>query len=181
MTAGTAAELRDADARDRTRDHEALDLRRALEDRVDLRVPVPLLHRVLTHVAVAAEDLNRLLGDPHRDLTGLELAHRALTGGELLAVVAHPARAVHEEPGRVDLHLHVGELERDALVLDDRPAERLALLGVLERVLVGGPGDAERLRAHQRPAGLERAHRRLHPARLALLRTGDAGVELLLP
>src|SRR5205085_5052741 len=135
---------------------------------------------VLTRVAVAAEDLDRLFGRADRDFAGLELAHRPLARLERLLRRGHPARAPDEEPSRVDLHLHVRELESDALVLDDRPAERLALLGVLERVLVGGPRDAERLRAHQRPAGLERAHRRLHPAGLTLLRTGDAGVELLL-
>src|SRR5215210_3840276 len=35
--------LRDLDARDRARDHEPLDLGGALEDRVDLGVPVPAL------------------------------------------------------------------------------------------------------------------------------------------
>ena len=47
-------------ARDAAGDHEALDLGGAFEDRVDLRVAVPALDGVLAHVAVAAEDLDRL-------------------------------------------------------------------------------------------------------------------------
>src|SRR5690242_2142034 len=152
----------DVHARDGAGDDQALDLRGAFEDRVDLRVAVPPLDRELADVAVAAEDLDRLLGGPYRDLTGLELAHRALAGLERLAVARHPARAPHEHARRVDLHAHVGELERDPLLLDDRRAERDARLRVVERVLVGRARDAERLRADQRAAGFERAHRRLH-------------------
>src|SRR5215469_1404142 len=43
-------------------DDEALDLRRALEDREDLRVPVPSLDREVPGVPVAAEDLDGLFG-----------------------------------------------------------------------------------------------------------------------
>src|SRR5664280_1367005 len=71
-------------------DDQALDLGRALEDGVDLRVTVPPLHRVLADVAVAAHDLDGLLGHVHRGLTGKELGHRTLTCGELLALAGHP-------------------------------------------------------------------------------------------
>ena len=141
---------------------------------------MPLLDREVADVAVATEDLDGLLGDPDRDLARLELAHRALAVLELLLRRAHPRRPPHEQPGGVDLHLHVGELERDALVLDDLAAERLALLGVFEGELVRGAGDAERLRAHDRPGRLERAHRRLHLRALALTRPGESALELLL-
>src|SRR5438093_1016694 len=59
------------------RDHDALDLGGPLEDRVDLGVPVPLLHREVLDVAVAAEDLDGLLGHRHRGLARLQLRHRA--------------------------------------------------------------------------------------------------------
>src|SRR3712207_6919229 len=55
-----------------------LSLHDALPICVDLRVAVPLLDRVVLHVAVAAEDLDRLVGDLHGDLAGLQLRHRAL-------------------------------------------------------------------------------------------------------
>ena len=71
-------ELLDAQAGDRSGDHQLLDLAGAFEDRVDLRVAVPALDRVLTGVAVAAEDLDRVLGDTHGHFAGLVLAHRAL-------------------------------------------------------------------------------------------------------
>src|SRR3954466_860627 len=73
-----ALRLLDLHPADRAGDHEALDLGGALEDRVDLGVAVHALDRVLTRVAVAAEDLDRALGRPHRHLAGLELAHAAL-------------------------------------------------------------------------------------------------------
>ena len=75
---------------------------------------------------------------------------------------------MHEQAGGVDLGGHVGEHERDRLVHDDRLAERLALLGVVERVLVGGPGDADGLGADRRAGGLEGRHGRLLAARLVL-------------
>src|SRR5918996_3981141 len=62
---------------ERARDDQPLDLARALEQRVDLRVPVPLLDGEVLDVAVPAEYLDRLFGHAHGDLTGLELAHRA--------------------------------------------------------------------------------------------------------
>src|SRR4051812_1765839 len=84
-------------ARDASGDDEALDLGRAFEDRVDLRVAVPALDRVLAHVAVAAEDLDGLVGDLHRGLTRLELAHGTFAVLERLAVRAHPRGSPHEQ------------------------------------------------------------------------------------
>src|SRR6266542_2798999 len=71
-------------------DHDPLDLRGALEDRVDLGVPVPLLHREVLDVAVASQDLHGLLGDPHRHLARLELRHGPL--GPLEVTVASQPR-----------------------------------------------------------------------------------------
>src|SRR3954468_16722911 len=170
----------DVHARDRPRDDQLLDLGRALEDVVDLRVAVHPLDRELAGVAVAAEDLHGPLGGPDGDLAGLELAHRALGVLELVAVAAHPRSAPDEQAGGIDLELHVGQREGDRLVLDDLLAELLALLGVVERELVGGAGDAERLGADRRPAGLEGLHGRLRAALLALADAGEALVELLL-
>jgi hypothetical protein len=54
-----------------------------------------------------------------------------------------------EQAGWRRSRCHVGELEGDRLVHDDRLAEGVALLGVLEGVLVGGAGHTERLGAHR--------------------------------
>src|SRR5665213_3380065 len=45
--------LEDVDAGDGPGDDQPLDLRGAFEDRVDLRITVPALHRVLADIAVA--------------------------------------------------------------------------------------------------------------------------------
>src|SRR4051794_25445805 len=146
---------------DRAGDDELLDLGRSLEDVVDLRVAVHALHRELPRVAVAAQDLHGALRRPHGNLARLELAHRALGVLELVGVAAHPGGAPDQQPGGVDLELHVGQREGDRLVLDDLAAELLALLGVVECELVRGAGDAERLGANGRAAGLEGLHRGL--------------------
>src|SRR5207302_6731675 len=58
--------------------------------------------------------------------------------------------------------------------------ELLALLGVVEGVLVRGPGDADGLGADRGTRGLERRHGRLHLGPLALAGPGQALVELVL-
>src|SRR6266498_85744 len=130
---------------DRPGDHEALDLGRALEDRVDLRVAMHPLDRVLARVSVAAEDLHRPLRRPDGHLAGLQLGHRSLGVLEVLAGAPHPGGPPDEEARRIDLHLHVGEHEPDRLVLDNGPAELNPLLRVIQGVLVRCPGDAHRL------------------------------------
>src|SRR3546814_14602555 len=71
-------------------------------------------------------------------------------------LVGEPCGPPHEQAGGVDLCLHVGEHEADRLVHDDRLAEGLALLGVLQRVLVGSPGDAHGHGGHGRAGSEER-------------------------
>src|SRR3569833_3042997 len=165
---------------DRAADDQALDLRRALEDGEDLAVPVPALLRVLAGVAVAAQDLDGLLRDLHRRLARVQLGHRAFRVVEVLAVAGHPRGAPDQEPGRVDRGLHVGQFEGDRLEVADLAAELVAVAGVVPCVLVGGAGDADRHRAHDRAGRLERAHRRLAGRALALADAGEALVQLLL-
>ena len=85
---------------DRAGDDQALDLRGALEDRVDLRVAVHALDRELAGVAVAAEDLDRPLGRPDGDLAGLQLRHRALGVLEGLAGCGPSRRRARRAGGR---------------------------------------------------------------------------------
>src|SRR3569832_2273389 len=94
---------------DRPRDHEPLDLARALVDLGDLRVPVVALDRELLGVAVAAEDLDRLGRLAAGDLRREELGLRALLGMRA-APLLEPGRAEDEQPGGVDLGRHGGEL-----------------------------------------------------------------------
>ena len=64
----------------------------------------------------------------------------------------------HELPGRGELGGHVGQVVADRLVLPDRLAEALALLRVAQRVLEGGPGDAERPGGDLDAADLQALH-----------------------
>src|SRR5207253_1870951 len=144
------------EAEDRARDHEALDLARALVDLRDLRVAVIALDRELFRVAVAAEDLDRLGGLPARRLRGEELRLRALLAVRQ-ALLAAPGGPVDEQACRVDLCRHVRELPLDRLEVGDPPAE----LTALERVPAGDVerGDAARAgRVGVRPR--ERENRR---------------------
>src|SRR5712691_11796132 len=166
---------------DRSRDDEPLDLARALEEGVDLGVAVPLLDREVPYVAVAAADLDRLLGDLDRDLTGLQLRHRALGLLALTTAAALPQRPPDARPRGLDLGRHVGEHERDRLVLDQRPAELLALLRVLERELERRASDAERLRTHDRSRQLERLQLDRRARVRARPRTGQLRLELFHP
>src|SRR4029077_15447676 len=62
----------------------------------------------------------------------------------------------------------------------DRPAELLALLGVVEGVLVRRARDADGLGTNRGPGGLERRHGGLAAGGLAFPRPSETLVELLL-
>src|ERR1039457_3354288 len=89
-------------------DDHPLNFARALKNREDLRVPVPALHRVLAGVPVAAEDLDRLLGDPDRRLPRDELGYRALGALERLAGPRHRGRPPGQQPRRGPRRGHGG-------------------------------------------------------------------------
>src|SRR3954447_2549275 len=69
-------------------DHHALDLVRALEDLHDLHLAHVALDREVRRVAVAAEHLHGIDGDPHRRVRGEELRHRRLCRVGLAGVAA---------------------------------------------------------------------------------------------
>src|SRR3954447_11057305 len=138
-------------------DDHALDLARALADQQQRRVAVDALDLVLLGVAVAAVDAQGLLGAEAAGLRGEELGHARLEV-RALAGVLHARGADGEHPRGLELGGHVGELELDHLVLGDRLAERLALLGVLDRQLEGALGQADAAGGDVDAADLERVH-----------------------
>src|SRR5436305_1933814 len=123
-------------------DHHALDLGRALADQEQRSVAVEALDLVLLRVAVAAVDAERVLHDLLAGLRGEQLRHAGLEVGALAGVL-QPRGLAGEEACRLHLGGHVRELELDRLVLRDRLAEGLALLGVAQRELEGALGDAD--------------------------------------
>ena len=98
---------------------------------------------------------------------------------ELAAVAPLPQGAPDEGTRCLYLGRHVGEHERDRLVLDQRATELLALLGVLQGELERRPGDAQRLRAHDRPRKLERLQGDRGPRAFAFASPGQLGLELV--
>src|SRR2546423_1203161 len=109
-------------------DHEPLDLVRALVDLRDLRVAHHPLDGVLLDVAVAAEDLDCVGRDLHRDVGAEELCHRRDLRklGSVGALVDQLPALVEEAARGVALRLHVGQHRRDQLVLGDPLALPLA-------------------------------------------------------
>src|SRR6185437_4978630 len=143
-------------------DHHALDLGRPLADQQQRRVAIDALDLVLLGVAVATVDAQALLGAEAARLRGEQLRHAGLHV-RALAGVLHRCGTAHEQPRGVDLGGHVGELELDRLVLGDRLAERLALLGVFHGQLERALGEPHAARRDVDPAEVERVHH-LHEA-----------------
>src|SRR3954453_4176099 len=96
-------------------------------DAVEADVAVGALDLVLLHVAVAAEDLDALVGDLAGDARGEELRHRDLPH-RVLAVAEAPGGRVGELLRRFGLRRHLGELVADRLELADRAPEGFLLL-----------------------------------------------------
>src|SRR5213080_1339242 len=140
-----------------SRDHQTLDLVGTLADDHEGRLAVVALDGELLHVAVAAEDAHRLERDLLAGLGGEELGHARLDV-HALAAVLHRGGLPGQEPGRLDLGRHVGELQLDRLVLADRLAERPSLLGIADGVLEGRLGDADGACGDVDASHLEPAH-----------------------
>src|SRR5207247_244229 len=60
------------------RNHDALDLGRPFPYLKDLRIPHPLLHGLVLHVAGPSEDLDGVRGDFHRDVRREQFRHARL-------------------------------------------------------------------------------------------------------
>src|SRR5262249_42965584 len=98
----------------RARDDQALDVGRALVDLGDARVAEQALDDEVVGVARAAVDLQALVGAVVRRARREELRLRRLLRARL-AAVAQPGRAAHEQPRRLELRRHVGELPLNGL------------------------------------------------------------------
>src|SRR6478735_11903432 len=121
----------------------------AAADGVDLDLAVDALDLDAAHEAGAAENLHGLGGAERHGLGRLVLHHADL-GHRALALPEPPRQHFqHRLRGR-DLLRHVDQLVTDHLVLRDRFAKGLALLGVVDGVLDAdaGIGGAARRHAH---------------------------------
>ena len=155
------------------------------------RVAVVALDVVLGRVAVRAVDAQGLGGVLQRGLRCHQLGHPRLEVAAL-AAIERTGGTLHEQPRRLDPACHVGQLERDRLVLDDRPAHRLPLLRVPQRRRQRGVGHPHAARGDVDATELERTDRlvetaALHPSEEVVLGHRDvvehdlAGVDALVP
>ena len=113
-----------------TRDDHPLDLVGAFINLGYLGIPHHPLNRVVLDVAVAAHDLHRVGGHPHRDVGGERLRYRRQVTEVRDLMVDGRCRPVDYSARCLDLDGHVGEEELDRLMLQDGLAEGSALAGV---------------------------------------------------
>src|SRR3954454_9657543 len=147
---------------ERACDHQALDLVRALVDLRDLGVAQVALDGILGHIAVAAEDLDRVDGHRHGGVRGEELRHGRVLPEVGLAAVDLRAGLVEQLARRRRARLHVRELELDALELGDRPAELAPFARVRGGVIRGALRDAHGLGGDAEARAVERGERDVH-------------------
>src|SRR5262245_56555943 len=112
----------------------SLQRRHGVEHRDRAGVPVPHLDRVVADESMAAEDLEAVVRELRDLALRVDLRERGLLAR--IEAVLEIARGLPDQPAhRVGLDLHVGEPERDRLLLRDRLSERFALLRVRDREL----------------------------------------------
>ena len=137
--------------------HQGVDLRGSLVDDRALAVAQVTLDRVLVAVAIRAVDLDRV----ERALHGVVRAEPLGKAGfarAALAGVLLPAGLEDEQPPGFDAGVHVGEHLLNQLVPADLLAERLPLVGVLERCVQARLRQPHRAGGHGVAPLVDRAH-----------------------
>ncbi len=161
---------------------------------VDLGVSVHALHGVLAGVAVAAEDAGSPARSPRRRPrrpSAWTSSPRRLEGHPVRPIQA--ARQTSSRAASISIFMSASVKAIDWLSMIARPNVS-ALFRVVERVLVGGAGDADGLGADRRPArprrsasppgsallprGLGRAVRRASPCRRAGRNRGSSVIKI---
>src|SRR5436309_8405781 len=134
------------------RDDEALNFARALADRQQLDVAEVLLGGIVLHEAVAAVDLDAVVGDPHGDLARVQLRHRGLFR-HAAAQVLEVRGAIGEKTARFDPRRRVRELPLDRLERRDGLSELTAFPRVTAGAFVGALREPDRDRRDPNPPG----------------------------
>ena len=124
------------------RNDVALDFAGAFPDALDPRIAPDALERQLVHEPHAAVDLDRLVGDEGQHFGGLQLGHGHVHVVDR-SLVELPGGFEGEQPGGLQFHRHVGELEGHALELADLLAELAAVHRPLPGMIQGALGAAD--------------------------------------
>src|SRR5437868_3122115 len=144
------------------RDQQLHDLVGAGVDALHAGVAVHARDRVFVHITIAAEQLQTAVDDFVLQVREPVFRHRGGDGIELTAQVPLHAVVV-EDAADGRLALALGELELGVLEIDDRLAERLALLDVVDGQPQRALDHADRRGADDQPLLRQVAHQ-LHEA-----------------
>ena len=112
--------------------------------------------------AIAAVDLHRFAGRAGRGLGRVQFRHGRLAA-KGLSQIRQLGRPQHQQPGRIQLHRHVGEHELDGLVLGQPLGKRPALRGVGDAVVERCAADAYRHGPDADAPAFQHAHRLTKP------------------
>src|SRR5499426_2911521 len=123
---------------------QALNLRGPFIKRCDPRVAKEALDDKFLRVAIAAKDLNRLVGCPVGGLRRKQFGHGGLFG-ESPFLLGLPSRAISQESRRIDLRRHVRQHPLNRLKFGYGTAKLATLLRVGHGFLQTSLHDAERL------------------------------------
>src|SRR5262249_52567082 len=139
---------------------EALDIVGPLIDLGAAHAAIDALHAEVLDIADAAKRLDGVGADRFSRLRGKELGHRGFSQARPAGILER-SRVQRELARGFEARCHVGETERDGLVLEDWLAEGLTLMGVahgnLERRprhahALGGDADAPAFQVGERDA-----------------------------
>src|SRR6476646_10427581 len=123
-------------------DDVALDLRGTRVQAAADGIPQVPLHLLLGHVAVAAEDLDRVEARLHETLRDVQFRHGGFEHRRLLSIL-ELAEPVDQRPARLEADLHVDNAVCDRLVLADGFSKLRAFPGVTDAFLDLAPHDAQ--------------------------------------
>src|ERR1700734_3002962 len=138
-------------------DDRLLDLAGSLADEQERSIAHQPLDLILFGVAVSTVDAEALLGDLRAEFAGKILRHSrrdvvALTG------ILQPGRVDHHQMSGLDFGCHFRDLEGNGLVLGDRLAEGVTLLGVACGELERADGHPDRPGRYVDASNLDAVH-----------------------
>ena len=131
------------------------------QDLVHAQIAHDLLDAVFAEVAVAAMQLQRLVGDLEADVGAKTLGHRAQHGGVRILAVERCGGTPDKSPRRLQFGRHVGEAELQRLEFVEALAEGFSLLHVGQRLFQRALRAAERTGRDIDAAAVEPGHRDL--------------------
>src|SRR5262249_55577702 len=176
--ASTRSESETLAGKELARDDKALNLAGPLADGGELDVAEELLGRIVFDEAVAAVDLDAVLGRTHGDLARVQLGHRGLERRPLPLVLERRG-SVREQARRLDARGVLDELRANALERADRLAELLPHERIVPRRLVGALRQADRQRRDADPSCVEDLQRVDEPLSLFAEQVGRRHAAIL--